>query len=261
MIELLAPIQSQSLVEVFVGRFEQFILSGRISVGEKLPSERELALKLGVSRPVVHEGLIELQARGLISVKPRKGAFVNDYRKEGSISMLESLLVYSQGSLEPRLMRSMLEMRRLFECETARQAARVRAPEGMTALNDIIREESSCAHDDRARVVDLDFQFHLNVAIASGNLVYPLLMNSFRGVYTNITGQFFTITSFVAQVFGYHADLFDAIQTGDEVRSCAIMQRLLEHGAINLVHILGLGKNPRPENDAHDGGNTWKAPR
>ncbi|TAL31362.1 MAG: FadR family transcriptional regulator [Spirochaetes bacterium] len=246
MTELLAPIQSQSLVEVFVERFERLILSGQISVGERLPSERELALKLGVSRPVVHEGLVELQVRGLVSVVSRKGVFVNDYRKQGSLAMLESLLVYQQGALEPRLMKSLLEMRRLFECETARMAARIRAEDGVKALREIVDEEKACDHRDTARVVELDFQFHLNVAIASGNLVYPLLMNSFRGVYTNITGQFFTVTAFVVEVFGFHEGLALAIEAGDEERSCAIMQRLLEHGAVNLEHILGGAKASRP---------------
>ena len=84
--QLTEPLRTDSLKDVFVLRFEELILSGKIKVGQKLPSERELALQLCVSRPVVHEGLVELASRGLVSLKPRIGATVNDYRKEGSIS-------------------------------------------------------------------------------------------------------------------------------------------------------------------------------
>ncbi len=49
--ELLKPIRTASLKDVFINRFEKLILSGTFPVGQKLPSERELALQLGVSRP------------------------------------------------------------------------------------------------------------------------------------------------------------------------------------------------------------------
>ena len=97
--ELLRPIRKESLKDVFVARFEKLILSGKLSIGEKLPSERELALRLGVSRPVVHDGLMDLVSKGLVSMKPRVGTVVNDYRKEGSLSMLTSLVNYQNGAL------------------------------------------------------------------------------------------------------------------------------------------------------------------
>ena len=66
--ELLKPIRTESLKDVFIRRFEDLILSGKFPIGQKLPSERELALQLGVSRPVVHEGLVDLAAKGLVSM-------------------------------------------------------------------------------------------------------------------------------------------------------------------------------------------------
>ena len=70
---LLTPIKTESLKDVFVLRFEELILSGKFGIGQKLPSERELALQLGVSRPVVHEGLVELSSRGLVTLTPPRG--------------------------------------------------------------------------------------------------------------------------------------------------------------------------------------------
>ncbi|MBW1983231.1 MAG: FadR family transcriptional regulator, partial [Deltaproteobacteria bacterium] len=92
--ELLKPIKSESLKEIFISRFENLILSGKLSIGQKLPSERELAIQLGVSRPVVHEGLVDLASKGLITLTPRIGTVVNDYRTEGSLTMLTSLFNY-----------------------------------------------------------------------------------------------------------------------------------------------------------------------
>ncbi len=52
----------------------------------------ELALQLGVSRPVVHEGLVDLAARGLATLKARVATVVNDFRKEGSLAILNSII-------------------------------------------------------------------------------------------------------------------------------------------------------------------------
>ena len=70
---LLKPIRTESLKELFIRRFEELILSGKFPIGQKLPSERELALQLNVSRPVVHEGLVDLAAKGLVTMIPRVG--------------------------------------------------------------------------------------------------------------------------------------------------------------------------------------------
>jgi DNA-binding FadR family transcriptional regulator len=238
MIDLLSPLNSDSLVSVFVTRFEALILSGQISVGEKLPSERELAVRLGVSRPVVHEGIIELQSKGLVTLRPRKGAYVNDFRREGSLAILESLLSYHNGMLEPRLLDSLLDMRRLFELETARLAAINRTGEVLAQLEDIVRRESSCAASDIETVIDLDFNLHLLVAIASRNLVYPLIINSFKAVYTNLTGKFFMNTSIVPEVFAFHRDLVDAIGSRDADRSVKIMEQILGHGVRFLKGVI-----------------------
>ena len=228
--EILGPLRAQSLVEAFVARFEELIISGEIGIGSRLPSERELAVRMGVSRPVVHEGLIELQARGLVTMKPRKGAYVNDYRRRGSLSILESLLAYHKGKLDPGLLRSMLRMRELFEIETARLAARNRSPEHLRQFGEVIERESGCDLSETGAIVEIDFEFHLLTAIATGNLVYPLIMNSFKDVYTNLTGQFFADPIVAPEVFAFHRGLVRAYEARDEKKASVIMKRLLDHG-------------------------------
>lgn len=231
MVNLLSPINVESLSDVFVSRFEQLILSGQISIGQRLPSERELAHKMGVSRPVVHEGLLTLQTRGLITLKPRVGAYVNDYRRQGSITMLESLLLYRTGELDAGLFESLLQMRELFELETARLAALNRSDHHISAYREIIENEKAIAHSDLSGIVELDFAFHHLTALASGNMVYPLIVNSFKPVYTNLTGQFFENPRVVDAVFKNHARFFHAVQSRDPGEASNVMKELLSHGA------------------------------
>ena len=232
--DLLKPIRTESLKDVFIKRFEELILSGKFPVGQKLPSERELALQLGVSRPIVHEGLVDLAAKGLITLIPRVGTIVNDFRKEGSLSLLTSLVNYHQGYLEPGLLVSLLDMRLLFEVETARLAAANRNQEQLDSIRALLQEEDSINHQDVESISELDFDFHHLIALASGNHIYPLLLNSFKHCYLNLAGQFFSDPIVVPVVFDFHKKMAKAIKDKNEKSAAGIMRRMLDHGAENL---------------------------
>ena len=232
--ELLAPIQSPSLKEVFIQRFEELILSGQFKIGQKLPPERELALRLGVSRPVVHNGLVDLEAKGLITLMPRVGAVVNDYRREGSLALLNSLVAYHQGRLETDLQEGLLDTRRLFEVENARLAALHREAEHLRALENVIAQEAQAPAHDVARLTALDFEFHHLLALASGNRIYPLLLNSFKQVYVNLAAQFFEEPAVVKTVHAFHREMLSNIKNRDPDAAMAVMERLLAHGAEHL---------------------------
>jgi DNA-binding FadR family transcriptional regulator len=241
----LAPLRTESLKDAFVARFEDLILSGRFAIGERLPPERELALQLGVSRPIVHEGLVDLAFKGLISMKPRVGAVVNDYRTEGSLALLTSLMSYREAAIEPRLLVSALEVRRLIETETARLAARHHRAEHLEFFARALAAEETIDPADAARVADLDFAFHHQIALASGNQVYPLVLNTFKKFYTNLSARFFADPTVCAKVFGFHRGLVAAIERRDPAGAVRVMDRLLAHGEARLRQIGLLAKGPR----------------
>jgi GntR family transcriptional repressor for pyruvate dehydrogenase complex len=232
--ELLEPIKTESLVDVFIARFEELILSGKLSIGQKLPSERELALQLGVSRPVVHEGLIDLASKGLVTMLPRIGTLINDYRKDGSLTLLTSLVNYHDGRLEPKILEGLLRMRALFEVETARLAALNRTDEHLKKFYELIDEEGETDIHNTTRITTIDFDFHHLIAMATDNMIYPLLINSFKQVYINLTRQFFTNTTLVSDVFSFHKAMVDAIDKKDDKMAVDIMKKMLEHGEERL---------------------------
>ena len=215
-------------------KFTNMILSGELEIGQRLPAERELALKLGVSRPVVHEGLVELSFLGLITLKPRFGSVINDFRKEGSLALLTSLLKYQDGSLSDNIFESMMDMRAHLEMEIARLATKNRSPEDIKILKEIIEHEKGTKPGDIDTLVQLDFDFHLQLALASKNLFYSLLMNSFKPVYTNLTTQFYSKPEVVQVVHNFHADLIEAIGSANIAKSKKIMKSLLDHGRKNV---------------------------
>jgi len=231
---VIAPLITQSLSDAFVKSMEQLILSGQLKTGERLPSERELALKMNVSRPVVHEGMVELAHLGLVTQKPRTGAVVNDYRKSGSLALLNTLLNYTSADIEPNLLASLLDMRELLEVEIARLAALNRRREHLNALTHHVQDKQKHLKNSTSELAETDFIFHHTLALASGNSVYPLLMNSFKPVIINLSTMFFTRRQIAREVFLFHCELTDAIKKRDVESSSEIMRKLIQHGREHL---------------------------
>ena len=94
---------------------------------------------------------------------------------------------------------------------------------------------------DFSALTALDFEFHLAVSIASGNLAYPLILNSFKNVYTHFTGTFFRQPHedmVRNEVLGFHLLLVEAIETHEQVRAADVMHQLLVHGENHLKSTL-----------------------
>ena len=235
------PLRVTSLKDACVARLEELILSGELHVGERLPAERDFALKLGVSRPVLHEALVDLASKGLVTIQPRRGVVVNDFRQSGSFAILSSLLNYANGDLDPTFQRSLLAVRILIERETARLAADNATPEQIAELRGILADEEKSSPGDAARLTALDYNLHLKISMASGNLVYPLILNSFRKVYTHFTAAFFQMCAspaVLSEVQGYHAQLIEALAEHDADKSAAIMEEMLVRGEKQLLECL-----------------------
>lgn len=236
--EQFPKLKKQTLVEDFINRFEEMILAGTLSIGEKLPSERELAAQLGVSRPVVHEGLIDLANKGLITRSVNGGAVINDYRRDGSLPMLNSLLSFHNIMLEPNIAKSTLDFRLLVEVENARLAARHRSHEQLAELRAILEQEKKLNGSLVEEIGQLDFTFHHLIAMATGNIFYPLLLNSFKALYISFVTRFYAIPGVAQQVFAFHTQLVQAIAEQDEQAAASIMTHMLEQGHKYMTDVI-----------------------
>ena len=121
-------------------------------------------------------------------------------------------------------------MRLLMEPEFARFAAKNRTEEQVREFHEILKKEESADYKNIQNITDLDFEFHLLIAVASGNAVFPLLLNSFRQVYTNISGQFFKDSQVISTVHRYHRDMVRALELKDAKKAVSIMKTYLIMG-------------------------------
>ena len=237
----LEQVDVPSLKKACIQKLQQAILSGTFSIGERLPSERELAKKLGVSRPVLHEAVVALNEQGLVQIEPRRGVFVRDYRKESSIALIATLLEYEEGDFAPALFTSLMNGRVLIEKETASLAAQHSEYEEVNALRSLLETGKASAGESAQALTAYDFDFHLEIALASGNHMYPMILNSLKGVHSNLAGRFYHDvygTATVDQVLEYHRQLVQQISHRNALEASNTMMQLLRHGEENMNRIL-----------------------
>ena len=101
-------------------------------------------------------------------------------------------------------------------------------------LRDVIEKEGQSRRQDAVKLTALDFQFHHLLSLASGNQIYPLLINSFKQVYLNLAAQFFEDAVVVNTVHAFHRKMLKAVENRDETFAGSVMEQMLVHGADHL---------------------------
>lgn len=216
--ELVSP----SLTDMFVRELEGMILSGELKKGEKLPTERELAVQMRVSTAVVNGGIRRLAERGFLRIAPRKGVFVADYVRTGNAATLEAILEYNAGHYQEDVLSALVDFRRIFEVRVTEDACIWRTEEHLNNLREILAQIEK--GDSASALGELAYAFHHEIAIASGGLVRPLLIASFRSAYVSAYRTVLSFSGDKRDLHGHFMKLYDCIERRDPEQATAIIQ-------------------------------------
>ncbi|GAA3290200.1 FadR/GntR family transcriptional regulator [Arthrobacter citreus] len=225
---------SPHLTSDLVGALRAEIVEGRISPGDRLPSESALIARHGVSRTVVREAVARLQAEGLIHTRRGSGSFV----------LVPPTPEHSGTSRPARTLQErveLLEFRTAIECEAAALAALRRTPAQCAALEAAL-DNFEAAAGNPAAALGFDYAFHHAVAEASAN---PYLADALQNLGPAMISmpkerlQAATDSGTdVGPVSAEHRAVLDAVIAGDALAAAAAMRihlagsrRRLEAGA------------------------------
>jgi GntR family transcriptional repressor for pyruvate dehydrogenase complex len=153
-----------------------YLLSGEVEPGTKIPGERHLAEALGVGRSAVREAIKSLSLLGLLDVRQGDGTYLS---RSGS-DLLPKVIEWGLLLKVPSIM-DLLEARAEIEIVTAGLAAMRAGEPEVTRLQERLRAMRS-AGDDVDAYVEADIAFHLEIARASGNEVLANLVVSLRAL-------------------------------------------------------------------------------
>lgn len=216
---LFEPVGHESLADAVVAQIEDLIASGILKQGRKLPSERDLAEMLRVSRPKLREALHVLEERGLVTTKHGEGSFVAPLTGQ---AMLPALLAL-YGRHEPAFF-DYLEYRRAQEGFAARLAARRATRADKQRIAEILAEiERAWKERDAKASREADFALHTAIVDASQNATLIHMMQSIfdltqQGVFYN-RDFLKSIDGSGRKLLDQHLELGQAVIDGDEVRA------------------------------------------
>ncbi|HMS42109.1 MAG TPA: FadR/GntR family transcriptional regulator [Pyrinomonadaceae bacterium] len=159
--------------EEVVGQLRDMIHSGDLKPGMRLPPERDLAKKLGVSRPTLRAGIRTLAAVGVLHSNQGAGTFVTDTDESPALDANPLRLM---ASLHGFTSDEMFEARLAIEMDVAGLAAERATSENLAELSEEVAEMFASLDSPEDYLVH-DMRFHQTIAAASGNRILTALMN------------------------------------------------------------------------------------
>jgi GntR family transcriptional repressor for pyruvate dehydrogenase complex len=171
-------IRRNKVYEEVARQIEKLILK-KLQPGDKLPSERELAETLGVSRSSIRDAIRSLELMGMVEPRQGAGTIVREISSESLSNPLANVLKH-----KVELVSELLDFRMMLEPPLAARAAKRVSPEELAEMEEILlRQQEKQSRGESA--VPEDTEFHYSIALASGNSVVlkvlDIVMDLLRG--------------------------------------------------------------------------------
>ena len=163
--------------QVVVAHIRELIEKGLVRPGDKLPAERDLAAKIGVSRPTLRVGLRALAAMGIVESRHGSGTYIPDGPPAlagESLSLLAALHGFTREE--------MYDARRVLEVGAAAMAAEHATPDQLATIADEVANLFATLEEPLVFLVH-DIKFHRAVAEASGNPIIAALVEMVSALY------------------------------------------------------------------------------
>lgn len=224
-------INPQSLLDSALSTIRAKILSGELKVGEFLPPERDLSEQMGISRSSLHQAILELEYQGFVTIIPRRGTVVNDFRKYPTTQSLEALMSNDSLDLDISLFQDMMDFRLWLESECARKACENIFPSTRSEMLDIIDD----LQEPDADIAELMYQFHYKLTQASGNSLYVMVWRGFEPVLKAMIEHHYSVKGEdLDESIGLMKQLIDDIDSKESEKAASCVTKIITIG-INVL--------------------------
>lgn len=208
-------------------RLLDYLLSGEVAVGRRIPSERRLAEELGVGRAAVRDGLRPLAALGLLDIRVGDGTYLND----PDTHVLSRLIEWGV-LLRERRVRDLIEARRHLEVTIVRLAAERRDQAAIDELRRLLEDVRAAPTPDAFSRADT--AFHLRIAEASGNATLSGILHSIRSLLRLWIYRVLDVQQEFELSYGEHVPILEALVRGDPDAAAQAMAAHLDSATRRL---------------------------
>ena len=220
--KLFSPIKSSKLSDEVYNQIVSLISSGKLNPGDKIPSERELAVDLRISRQSIREALNRAEVMGLVEVRQGEGSFILSSVKK-SLKPPLTLIIEKEAE---RIF-DFLEIRKLVEGWCAEKAAIEATEEELENMAGILDEMKKVVSKDK-QWEELDLNLHLSFAKATHNVIAVHIMEALKSNFK----PFFRFTKSMPSsekmdiLWQHHYEIFKAIKQRDPETS---KKKVIDH--------------------------------
>lgn len=228
-ISMLDKVERFRTYEAIVEQIKKLVDAGKLSPGEKLPPERDLAVMLGTSRATVREACRVLEHMGLIESRIGSGRFVSETRLPASPSS-----VASAQTIEEDKIKDFVELRRILEIPMVEMAARNATPGDIGRM----RLALDLGPNGETEPLVADMSFHSAIADASGNRLLRDFLNSELFLMYRLFSLTTSLPGRSDEVFDEHKRICEAVATHDPVTAAQLMRQHLSRAEKALSEVL-----------------------
>ena len=230
---MLKTIKVKRITEEIVTQIRDYIAHGELQTGDRLPSEREMAQQLGVSRPTVREALQVLEHTGFVEILQGSGTYIKDISKQTLTDPLQILIDGSDKRYE-----EVYEFRNAIECWAVGLAAE-RIDQGSLARLAVIIDRMKACRAKKEPVDELDADFHLAIARSCRNGIYYHVVKTLLHLLTQVTRishmELFSSETDQVDLLDDHVAIYSAIAAGDAPKARELMALHLNRVTLKLL--------------------------
>jgi GntR family transcriptional repressor for pyruvate dehydrogenase complex len=221
------PIQSdfevvrrQKVYEAVAEQIERLIVK-KLSPGDKLPSERELAELLQVSRSSIRDAIRSLELMGLVEPRQGAGTIVRERTADSSNPFTNAL------KRRQELVSELLDFRKMLEPPLAARAATHASPDEVSEMEEILERQEAKLSLGEAAIAE-DAEFHYSVALASGNSVVLKVLDILMDLLRDTRERSLQVPGRQQKSLAGHRRILAAIKRRDGEAAKSAMRRHIE---------------------------------
>ncbi len=226
------PIKREPVVSQVARRLVDYILSGEVMPGDRMPSERQLAEAFGVGRSAMREAIKSLSLIGLIEVRQGDGTYV----KRADAGLLPEVIEWGLMLGEPRTL-DLVEARECIEIDIAGLAAKRRTDDDIEDLARLLGRMKASLHDHTG-FVEADVAFHQRLAVAARNTALRDIHSSVQALLRTWIRRVIETAPSALPSYEEHVPIFEAVKAGDAKAAEQAMDHHMAEAARRLAQSL-----------------------
>jgi len=214
-------IRRPKVYEAVAKQLERFIVQ-KLNAGDRLPSERELAEMLQVSRSSVRDAIRSLEMMGLVEPRQGAGTIVRQQSAESPVSPFADVLKRRQERVA-----ELLDFRKMLEPPLAARAATHVSPEEIVEMEEILQRQKEKLSLGEAAIAE-DAEYHYSIALASGNSVVLKVIDILMDLLRDTRARSLQVPGRSEKSLAGHRRILSAIKRHDAEAAKSAMRRHIE---------------------------------